>query len=81
MKQITFEDVHFDFDRFTLRPDALKVLDEAVTAMQANPTLRLDDRRPHVQHRHGRVQPGARRAPRAVRCATTWPAAASRRSR
>ena len=40
-KEFTFEDVHFDFDRFTLRPDALKVLDEAVTAMQANPTLRL----------------------------------------
>src|SRR5205807_7669537 len=25
------------------------------------------DRRPHVQHRHGRVQPGARRAPRQCR--------------
>ena len=37
----TFEDVHFEFDRYTLRPDALRVLDEAVTAMQANPTLRL----------------------------------------
>ncbi len=33
--------MHFDFDRFTLRTDALKVLDQAVTAMQANPTLRL----------------------------------------
>ena len=66
-QEITFEDVHFDFDRFTLRPDALKVLDEAVTAMQANPNAAPDDRRPHLQHRHGRVQPGARRAPRARR--------------
>ena len=28
---ITFEDVHFDFDRFNLRPDALKILDDAVS--------------------------------------------------
>jgi outer membrane protein OmpA-like peptidoglycan-associated protein len=40
-KTYTFEDVHFDFDRYTLRPDALKILDEAVTAMQADTTLRL----------------------------------------
>jgi outer membrane protein OmpA-like peptidoglycan-associated protein len=40
-KTYTFEDVHFDFDRYTLRPDALKILDEAVTAMQADSTLRL----------------------------------------
>jgi len=40
--QYTFEDVHFEFDRFNLRPDALQVLDQAVTAMQANPTLRLE---------------------------------------
>jgi outer membrane protein OmpA-like peptidoglycan-associated protein len=38
---IAFEDVHFEFDRSTLRPDALRLLDEAVTAMQANATLRL----------------------------------------
>ena len=38
----TFEDVHFDFDRYTLRPDALRILDEAISAMQANPTLRLE---------------------------------------
>jgi peptidoglycan-associated lipoprotein len=42
VKEYTFEDVHFDFDRFTLRADALKVLDDAVAAMQANPTLRLE---------------------------------------
>ena len=36
-----FEDVHFDFDRYTLRPEATRVLDEAVTAMRETPTLRL----------------------------------------
>jgi OOP family OmpA-OmpF porin len=41
-KQFTFEDVHFDFDRYTLRPDALRVLDEAVTAMKEDATLRLE---------------------------------------
>jgi len=40
-REFTFEDVHFDFDRYNLRPDALRVLDEAVAAMQANATLRL----------------------------------------
>ena len=33
--------MHFDFDRYTLRPDALRILDDAVTAMQANPTLKI----------------------------------------
>jgi peptidoglycan-associated lipoprotein len=37
----TFEDVHFDFDRFTLRPDALPILEEVVTALQRDPALRL----------------------------------------
>ena len=37
----SFEDVHFEFDRYTLRQDALRVLDEAVEAMQADATLRL----------------------------------------
>jgi peptidoglycan-associated lipoprotein len=41
VKQYTFEDVHFDFDRYTLRPEATRILDEAVTAMRENPTLRL----------------------------------------
>ena len=34
---IRFEDVYFDFDRSTLRQEALRLLDEAVTALQANP--------------------------------------------
>ena len=41
IKDWVFEDVHFDFDRYTLRADALRVLDEAITAMQANANLRL----------------------------------------
>jgi outer membrane protein OmpA-like peptidoglycan-associated protein len=42
VKDFLFEDVHFDFDRYTLRADALRILDEAIAAMQANPTLRLE---------------------------------------
>ncbi len=38
---IEFEDVHFDFDRYNLRPDALKILDEAVTKLQANPNINV----------------------------------------
>ena len=40
-KQYVFEDVHFDFDRNILRPDALVVLDEAITALKAEPGLSL----------------------------------------
>lgn len=38
---IEFEDVHFDFDRFNLRPDALKILDAAVASLQANPNIQV----------------------------------------
>lgn len=38
---IMFDDVHFDFDRFNLRPDALKVLDDAVVKLQSNPDLNV----------------------------------------
>jgi peptidoglycan-associated lipoprotein len=38
---LEFEDVHFDFDRFNLRPDALKILDEAVARLQANPNIQV----------------------------------------
>jgi outer membrane protein OmpA-like peptidoglycan-associated protein len=41
VKQYTFEDVHFDFDMYTLRPEATRVLDEAVKALQSDPTLRV----------------------------------------
>ena len=36
-----FEDVHFDFDRYSLRPEAVRVLDEAVNAMMQDPMLRI----------------------------------------
>ena len=40
-KVYTFEDVHFDFDRYTLRPEALRVLEQAVSAMKEDANLRL----------------------------------------
>jgi peptidoglycan-associated lipoprotein len=38
---IEFEDVHFAFDRYNLRPEALKILDEAVAKLQANPSIQV----------------------------------------
>lgn len=40
-RSYTFEDVHFDFDRYSLRPEATRVLEEAVTALREDPTLRV----------------------------------------
>ena len=40
-EELVFEDVHFDFDRFNLRPEALKILEVAVTRLQANPDVRV----------------------------------------
>ena len=40
-EEIVFEDVHFDFDRFNLRPDALKILDDAAAKIIANPDIRV----------------------------------------
>jgi peptidoglycan-associated lipoprotein len=34
--------VHFDFDRYSLRPEAARILDEAIRAMQENSTLRIE---------------------------------------
>ena len=42
VKAYTFEDVHFDFDRYTLRPEATRLLDEAVAAMKEDDRLRLE---------------------------------------
>jgi outer membrane protein OmpA-like peptidoglycan-associated protein len=39
--ELAFEDVYFDFDRSTLRPDALRLLDDAVAKLQANPTRNI----------------------------------------
>jgi len=41
VKAITFEDVYFDFDRFTLTDAAQRILAQAVEAMRADPTLRI----------------------------------------
>jgi outer membrane protein OmpA-like peptidoglycan-associated protein len=42
VKEFTFEDVHFDFDRYSLRPEATRALDEAIATMQANPELNIE---------------------------------------
>ncbi len=42
VKEFIFEDVHFDFDRYSLRPEATRALDEAIKTLQANPELRLE---------------------------------------
>jgi outer membrane protein OmpA-like peptidoglycan-associated protein len=42
VKEFTFEDVHFDFDRYSLRPEAVRALDEAIRTLQENPDLRLE---------------------------------------
>jgi len=41
-KTFTFEDVHFDRDRDSLRPEDLPVLRATVTALQADPSLVVD---------------------------------------
>jgi outer membrane protein OmpA-like peptidoglycan-associated protein len=41
-REIVFEDVHFDFDRYSLRPEATRALDEAIKALQENSQLRLE---------------------------------------
>jgi len=42
VRSYTFEDVYFDFDRYSLRPEATRVLDEAIAAMKENTTLRVE---------------------------------------
>lgn len=39
--ELNFEDVYFEFDRSSLRADALRLLDDAVNKLQANPTKNL----------------------------------------
>ena len=41
VKQFIFEDVYFDFDRFSLTDAALRVLADAATTLRENPTLRV----------------------------------------
>ena len=42
VKDVVFEDVHFDFDRYSLRPEATRALDEAVKTLQDNSGLRIE---------------------------------------
>jgi outer membrane protein OmpA-like peptidoglycan-associated protein len=42
VKEFVFEDVHFDFDRYSLRPEATRALDEAIKTLQTNADLRLE---------------------------------------
>jgi peptidoglycan-associated lipoprotein len=42
VRTYTFEDVYFDFDRYSLRPEATRVLDEAIAALKENATLRVE---------------------------------------
>jgi outer membrane protein OmpA-like peptidoglycan-associated protein len=39
--QVSFDDVAFDFDKYTLKPDTFALLDQAVQVLQQNPTLRI----------------------------------------
>ena len=41
VRNYTFEDVYFDFDRYSLRPEATRVLDDAIAALNQDPTLRV----------------------------------------
>ena len=41
-REYSFEDVHFGFDRYTLRPGATRILDEAVAAMNDDAGLNLE---------------------------------------
>ena len=41
VKVIVFEDVYFDFDRYSLTDAAQRILAQAVEAMRADPTLRI----------------------------------------
>jgi outer membrane protein OmpA-like peptidoglycan-associated protein len=41
VKEFVFEDVHFDFDRYSLREEAVRLLTEAVKTLRENPGLRV----------------------------------------
>jgi len=41
VQTFTFEDVFFDFDRYSLTDAAQRILTQAVTTLRANPTLRI----------------------------------------
>jgi outer membrane protein OmpA-like peptidoglycan-associated protein len=39
---MAFEEVHFDFDKSNLRPDAVKILDDMVAKLKANPSVKVE---------------------------------------
>jgi OOP family OmpA-OmpF porin len=39
---VTFEDVHFDFDRYSLRPEAVRALDEAIAVLQQRADVNVE---------------------------------------
>ncbi len=41
VRSFEFEDLYFDFNRYTLRTQALALLDQAVEALEKDPTLRI----------------------------------------
>jgi outer membrane protein OmpA-like peptidoglycan-associated protein len=41
VKEFVFEDVHFDFDRYSLRPEAARALDEVIRTLTENPGVRI----------------------------------------
>ena len=41
-REYVFEDVHFDFDRYNLRPGATRLLDEVVVALEEDADLRIE---------------------------------------
>lgn len=41
LHQVSFEDLSFDFDKYTLKPEMFGLLDQAVQVLEQNPTLRI----------------------------------------
>ncbi|SHH05101.1 OmpA family protein [Pedobacter caeni] len=41
-KILRLENIHYDFDKANIRPDAAKILDELVRTMRDNPTLKIE---------------------------------------
>lgn len=41
-EKFVLENIYYDFDKYNIRPDAALILDKLVTAMQKNPTLKIE---------------------------------------
>ena len=41
LHKVEFEDLAFDFDKFTLKPETFALLDQAIQVLEQNPTLRI----------------------------------------